>query len=290
MGAIHALNAWLVGLGGKFMGLLLAMAIVLSELYLVWRFVSESIEGDRSWVEAFAVTLGLLVADAAIVTFWLRAPVVSVALGGIIVSAAVLYGVLSNLQREWLLSRMEAEEIAELEETIRQHPELPYPYIRLGDIFYRKRMWEQAVAAYTEALKIRDDRQVRRRLEHAQEELRREREGVRECPICRIEVDRSLATCPSCGRYLPGAPLLNPEDRMRIAALICFGVAGALLFLAALAAAVRAFGLTAAAGGPGLACVAAGWLLLRWAAGLAAERRQVTLPPKAPGAGDEAET
>jgi tetratricopeptide (TPR) repeat protein len=108
-------------------------------------------------------------------------------------------------------------DIQRLEEDLRRQPDVPFPHLKLGEIYYEQEDWDRAIEhyqAYIEAQELSGD--AKRRLERCVERKRIRDLGLRRCPVCGAENKRTNARCVECGFYLKGMvevldTLVTPE-------------------------------------------------------------------------------
>ncbi len=120
----------------------------------------------------------------------------------IIIAFALTHRLLRTLVDQRALAAIQMQDMREYQKMIEEDPSLPYPYQAIGDFFFERQMWEEAIAYYKKFLTIQDDPEVKWKLEHAQDELRRQVKGLRLCPHCLSEIPADAVECPVCGHYL----------------------------------------------------------------------------------------
>lgn len=194
-------------------------------MQLVGAAIDHEISGGAAFLfGAFLVTLnGLMIVHA------YDAVGPSIAL--IIVAFAASHRLLRNLANQRALLVIQLEDVREYQRRIAENPKLPYAYRAIGDFFFERGMWEEAIRYYEHSLSLQDDPEVSWRVRHARDELRRQQKGLKVCPRCLNDIPRAARECPLCHHFLGGVDLRDVLGRW-------WKVEVALLGLAALVVAV----------------------------------------------------
>jgi hypothetical protein len=124
----------------------------------------------------------------------------------------------SNTVRGYQMVR---DDIRRYQEALKRQPDVPFPHLKLGDIYKQREDWDRAIEhyqAYVEAHEQAAD--AKRSLERCLERKRIRDMGLRRCPICGAENPRGNTRCEECGFYLKGSAeimstLVTP-DLMRL--------------------------------------------------------------------------
>ena len=148
----------------------------------------------------------------------------------IIVAFAATHGLLRSLANERALLAIKMQDLHHYQRMIAERPKWAYPYKCLGDFFFERRMWAEAIQFYEQSLALQPDPEVRWHLDYAREELRREEQRLRICPQCLSEVSRDVRECPLCQHYLGGGGIAELLSRGSALGTVVIGllVVGAL--------------------------------------------------------------
>lgn len=125
--------------------------------------------------------------------------------------AATVLGLGFPVARKWAndraLHRMEEEDIEKYYLRTQERPDIPYPYKRLAEIYYRRRNYDVAIEWYSEYLKRAPDegREIRHRIERCVDLMERWRQRPKICTECSHENPGDARHCVNCGAMLPGA-------------------------------------------------------------------------------------
>ncbi len=117
---------------------------------------------------------------------------------------ALVYPVGIYLIEKRGLQQMRQEDIQAYLQAAQEHPEIPYPYQRLGDIFYGSEDFGLAAKYYQAYLKMRKDPRVKARLQQCERRRRLAQTNARICPQCGAENPRNVTHCIECGEPQPG--------------------------------------------------------------------------------------
>lgn len=126
----------------------------------------------------------------------------------VIVAFAATHRLLRSMANERALMAIKMRDMQEYQRMISEDPSMPYPYQAIGDFFFDRQMWEEAIAYYERFLSLQPDPEVKWKLDHARDELRRQQKGMRLCPYCLNDIPKDASECPLCGHYL-GAPIMR---------------------------------------------------------------------------------
>jgi hypothetical protein len=113
--------------------------------------------------------------------------------------------------------RLLRADILNLKAALKRQPDVPYPHLRLGQIYEEQEDWERAIEHYRAYVEMHElSAQAKRRLERCLARKRREEMGLRVCAVCGAENQPGRARCIECGFYLKGAveildTLVTPE-------------------------------------------------------------------------------
>ena len=102
------------------------------------------------------------------------------------------------------LQQLRERDIQAYLQAAQEHPEIPYPYQRLGDIFFSSADFGLAAQYYEAYLKIRKDPRIKARLRQCERRQRLAETQARICPQCGTENPSSFTRCIECDEPLPG--------------------------------------------------------------------------------------
>jgi len=97
------------------------------------------------------------------------------------------------------------DDIRRYNEALRKQPDVPFPHLKLGEIYQGREDWDRAIEhyqAYIEQHELSAD--AKRSLERCLERKRMRDMGLRRCPVCGAENSRTNTRCVECGFYLKG--------------------------------------------------------------------------------------
>ena len=100
--------------------------------------------------------------------------------------------------------QMRTEDVGHYLEAIERHPDLPYSYVRLGDLFYESRDWELAVQYYEESSQLAHDPHVSYNLKRARERVAIGKGPAVQCTGCGRLNPTGARECLYCSAPLPG--------------------------------------------------------------------------------------
>lgn len=101
--------------------------------------------------------------------------------------------------------RLVREDIRRYEEALKRQPDVPYPHLKLAEIYQQREDWDRAIEhyqAYIERHEISADAQ--RQLKRCLARRRMHEMGLRRCPVCAAENQGGATRCVECGFYLKG--------------------------------------------------------------------------------------
>lgn len=137
----------------------------------------------------------------------------------------LVYPVGSYLLEKRGLQRMRQEDILGCFQALKDRPNIPYPYRKLGDIFYASQDFALAAKYYTAYLKITKEAKIKARLQQCERKQRIAETKARICPQCGAENPRNTSHCIECGELQPGLWELLEQFRGRqIARLLLWAV------------------------------------------------------------------
>jgi hypothetical protein len=169
---------------------------------VVWGLIGLLIMRELSGLEFVVYLCGLLVAAGAAVVMW------GSSLSAGIVAGMVVIGLGFPQARKWAndaaLRRMEREDIARQHKAIEKRPEIPYAYRKLGDIYYKRGQWDEAVSWYKQYQELTQDPEVKFRVKRSLELLETAEQMTRLCPDCHHANPSYARYCVNCGSMLPG--------------------------------------------------------------------------------------
>lgn len=180
--------------------LLLAASIALgfSLLRMIGMYLDREISGGELavWTIAYVAAFGITIAA------WgtPAAPLLALLTLGL----ALVYPVGTYLLEKRGLQQMRQEDIQAYLRAAQEHPEIPYSYQRLGDIFYASDDFGLATKYYQAYLKIRKDPRIKARLAQCERQQRLAETKARICPQCGAENPRNVTHCIECGEPQPG--------------------------------------------------------------------------------------
>jgi len=200
---------------------------------IVLQLIGSALDREISMAAALFFALCLLIVNG--IMFQHADDPVGPALALILVAFAVSHRLLRNVANQRALLAIQLQDLREHERTIAERPELPYPYRAIGDFFYQRGMWEEAIPYYQRYLEINDDPEVKGLLRNAEDELRRQRKGLKLCPRCLSEIPREATECPVCHHFLGLVDFRELLGRWwRVEMALLAGLTGGLLVWAAL--------------------------------------------------------
>jgi tetratricopeptide (TPR) repeat protein len=211
-GALFELVVLLIGLGfGAFMVVGLLGMLMNKEL---------SFGEFLVWVGAFVGLLATTIAS------------IGKPLFPLLVCLTIMLGLGAQLS-SWIaemigLQRLRLADIERFLGGVEKHPNMPYNYVKLAELYYAGGQWEQAIEWYEKAQKIRADPHVVFWLNKARE--RREL-GLGRAVQCRCGKLNPAGAyhCMYCGRVLPGSHRLLAAVGKGYGRLVLLLVAAALL-------------------------------------------------------------
>jgi hypothetical protein len=187
-------------------GVIVDVAVLAGALLVVggfaWGLISLLIMRELTWPEFLLYLAGLLVVAGAGVLTW-GSPL---SLG--ILAGMVVIGLGFPQMRKWAndaaLRRMEREDIVGHKRAIQNRPEIPYAYRRLGDIYYKRGQWDEAVSWYKQYQELTQDPEVKFRVKRSIELMEAAEQMTRLCPDCHHANPSYARYCVNCGTMLPG--------------------------------------------------------------------------------------
>jgi len=113
------------------------------------------------------------------------------------------------------------DDIRRYEEALRRQPDVPFPHLKLAEIYQQQEDWDRAIEHYQAYIAVQElSAEPRRQLERCLERKRMRDLGLRRCPVCGAENKRSNARCVECDFYLKGMAeimeALTTPDMMRL--------------------------------------------------------------------------
>lgn len=121
---------------------------------------------------------------------------------------AAILAIAFPLARYWgnaaALAMMDRQDIARYKLTVEKRPELPYPYRKLAEIYYRQGHYGAAAEWYQKYVTLTNDPEVKFRIRRCQEMMEKATERVKLCTECRHENPGDARYCVNCGAILPG--------------------------------------------------------------------------------------
>jgi tetratricopeptide (TPR) repeat protein len=129
-------------------------------------------------------------------------------LGPIGLLPAVLLAIAFPLSRRWAnqrgLARLEQEDIDKYRHTIAKRPEIPYPYRRLAEIYFKRGNYDVAADWYRKYLEVADDPEVQHRYRRVLQLMEQAKEKQQPCTECRFINTGDARYCANCGAMMPG--------------------------------------------------------------------------------------
>lgn len=96
-------------------------------------------------------------------------------------------------------------DIRKYEEALKRQPDVPYPHLKLAQIYQQQEDWERAIEHYQAYIDQHEiSAEPKRSLERCLERKRIRDMGLRRCPVCGAENQRGNVRCVACGFYLKG--------------------------------------------------------------------------------------
>jgi len=102
------------------------------------------------------------------------------------------------------LQQLRENDIRAYLQAAQEHPDIPYPYHKLGDIFFASSDFGRAAQYYEASLKIRKNPKIKARLQQCERRRRIAETQARICPRCGAENPRGFTHCIECDEALPG--------------------------------------------------------------------------------------
>ena len=122
---------------------------------------------------------------------------------------AVPLAIAFPLMRRWgernALNKMEQRDIAGYKGAIEKHPEIPYSYQRLAEIYRKNGHYEEAADYYRQYMERTKDKTVEFRVRRCLELAEQGRKRSKICTECSRENPQNARYCVNCGQVLPGA-------------------------------------------------------------------------------------
>jgi hypothetical protein len=110
---------------------------------------------------------------------------------------------LANTARGYQLVR---EDIRRYQEALKRRPDVPFPHMKLADIYRQQEDWDRAIEHYQAYIEAHDQSaEAKRHLKRCLERRRIRDMGLRRCPVCGAGNPRGYARCEECGFYLKGS-------------------------------------------------------------------------------------
>jgi tetratricopeptide (TPR) repeat protein len=179
--------------------------VFLVDWLIVLQIINSALDREITWPGALGCIILLLGVNGIMMKH--AGDPVGPALAFVIIAFAATHRLLRELANQRALLAIELQDLREYQRMIMEQPKRPYPYKALGDYFFNKQLYAEAIPYYEQCLSLTDDPEVRWRLDYAREEVRRQRKGTRLCPMCLNEIPRHARECPMCGHYLGGFAL-----------------------------------------------------------------------------------
>ncbi len=113
------------------------------------------------------------------------------------------------------------DDIRRYEEALRRQPDIPFPHLKLAEIYRQQEDWDRAIEHYQAYIAIHEiSADPKRHLERCLERKRIRDMGLRRCPVCGAENKRTNSRCVECDFYLKGMAeimeALTTPDMMRL--------------------------------------------------------------------------
>lgn len=119
---------------------------------------------------------------------------------------AIGFPVARRISNQLALDRIDAQDIARYEHSVRKRPEIPYPYRRLAELYAKRGNYAAAVEWYERyvARAPQDESEVHHRRKRCLEMMQQADAHPRICAECRRVSPREARHCVHCGAMLPG--------------------------------------------------------------------------------------
>ncbi len=102
------------------------------------------------------------------------------------------------------LQQLRENDIRAYLQAAQEHPDIPYPYHKLGDIFFASSDFGRAAQYYEASLKIRKNPRIKARLQQCERRRRIAETQARICLRCGAENPHNFTHCIECDEALPG--------------------------------------------------------------------------------------
>ena len=117
---------------------------------------------------------------------------------------ALVYPVGTYLAEKRGLQRMRQEDIVASFQALKERPDVPYPYRKLGDIFYASGDFGLAAKYYQAYLGKTKEAKLTARLRECERQQRLQATKARICLQCEAENPHGATHCMECGEPFPG--------------------------------------------------------------------------------------
>ncbi len=177
---------------------LLLLALAVARLFTMW-FVDRLISGLEliiiQMVVVSLVGLAFMMDGLAAV-----GPIILLAL--VVGLVPLMPGLAGRIRARQLLR----EDILKYRAALERQPDVPYPHLKLAQIYEKREDWDRAIEHYRSYLHRHTmSSDARRRLERCLERRRMREMGLRPCHVCGAKNSRNNVRCEECGLYLKGS-------------------------------------------------------------------------------------
>jgi len=133
--------------------------------------------------------------------------------GGIILAGALAIGfpLMRRAMERRAMDKMEEEDIKRYLAAIKQRPEIPYAYERLGDIYRKRNHYDIAAEFYEKHHEISGDRETQHKAKRCRTLAQEGGKRRKLCADCHEDNPGDARYCRVCGSMLPGSwEILEP--------------------------------------------------------------------------------
>lgn len=191
-----------VDLGSLVLGLCILVVAFIPAAFAFLRMFGMYLDHEISlgelsaWTFAYIAAFGITIAT-------ISSPV-GLLFAFMTLALALVGPVASYLANQIGLQRMRERDIANYLQMAKERPDIPYPYMKLGDIFYASEDFSLAARYYEAYLKAMKSGRIKARLKQCERRQRLAATKARICPQCGAENPRSVTHCIECGEPQPG--------------------------------------------------------------------------------------
>ncbi len=178
---------------GYFLGLKLAFILIILGIEFYFIVFEKLMEKDISYQE---ITIFSFLFIASIVLTILKISLISIFIP---FSGYIFIHFLQEKNEKYLSEKLEIKRINELKEIISQQPNNYKAYIELGDIYFKKEEYSQALQFYKTAYRIKDLPLIKHKISISEKEQKIKERELWICRNCGEENLGGQQKCKNCG-------------------------------------------------------------------------------------------